>query len=417
MSNLPPHLSLAKGGEETEALLQKRLSELRTLPAGKRIDALISFTDPRLAIRRLPPAEVYTTILEAGIVDAAPLIPFLTPKQMTFCMDFELWDRYDFAPGSWQEWLPNLVDGGEEAVANFCHGIDRELLLLILDHELTVTGGMGEFMSDEERLGTWDHTYDGLYYLDFKSDERAPFVGRFVELLRGAAPNLYVWLMEALRGVSRIELEDLCCQFRLGRLADEGFPDPLEAASVYAPLNPATFSLRRDKELPALPEGTTTLPTPLTPVEDLLGRILAGGIHPFVLEELNWLVNCALMAEGNPFGSPGLAGRIMERVHGRITIALQHLAGSDEERARAILESERLITLFRLGNSLVVGLRALIDSLVTTDHATGRLVKGLQETRPRYYRGLDPDSRDDYREFRDLADVERLRALAAAPPG
>lgn len=416
MTTRPPHLTLAKGGEETETLLAARLSQLSTLPPGKRIDALISFPDPRLAIRRLTPPEIYSTIMEAGVIDAAPLFPYLTKKQLTFCMDFELWDRYDFDPESWRQWLPLLVEGGEEAVANFCTGIDRELLLLILDHEVTVVGGMGEFMSDEERLGEWDHSYDGMYYLSFNSSETGPFIGRFIELILGCNQPLYVWLMEALRGVSRIELEDLCCQFRLGRLADDGFPDPLEAASVYAPVNPATFSLQGNKELPTLTEGATTLPATLAPVDDLLGRILSSGIHPFVLQELNWLANSALVAEGNPFGSPGLAGRIMERVHGRITIALQHLAGSDEARARSILETERLVTLFRLGNSLVMGLRALLDALDTTDHVTARLAKGLEEVRPRFYRGLDPDGRDDYREFRDLADLERVRSLVASTP-
>jgi hypothetical protein len=407
-----PTLSVIRTEEQQNALLQ----QLRQMPAGRRIDRLISFPDPRSLIHSLPPREIYATIREAGAVDAAPLIPFLSREQMTFCMDFELWKEYDFDRNAWHTWFPLILEGGEDGVRAFVEGIDRELLLLILAGEVTVSGGINDFINDEERLGEWDHTFDSLYYLSFLSPEYGPLTGKLLEIIRATDENLYLWLMEGIMGSSASEDEELCCQFRLGRLADLGFPEPLEAKSIYAPLPPEAFRPLGDKTFPTMTEERP-LPVPATlpPAATLLDRLLGGGVHPFIHEELNYLANSALMAEGNPFGEAELAGQIMERVHGMVTIALEHLSKGDETEARRLLESESLARLFRLGNSLVAELRKELGALDSSDHASSRLIKGMTQLRPRFYRGLDPDGVDGYREFRELADIERIRALLAPP--
>jgi hypothetical protein len=94
-----------------------------------------------------------------------------------------------------------------------------------------------------------------------------------------------------------------------------------------------------------------------------------------------------------------------------VTIALEHLAAGDEAEARRILESEPLVRLFRLGNTLVTELRRGLHVLDGSDHASGRLIAGIEQQPPRFYRGLDPDGVDGYREFRQLADIERVLAL------
>jgi hypothetical protein len=403
-------LSVVRSPEQ----LQQLMEQLRQLPAGRRVDRLISLPDPRPLIRAIPPQELYATIREAGPLDAAPLIPFLSRRQMTFCMDFELWQGYDFDQEAWRTWLPLIVGGGEEAVRAFVEGIDHELLLLILGGEMVVSGGMAGFVSDEERLAEWDHTFDSLYYITFRSPETAPLAGKLVEIIRATDEEFYLWLMEGLMGTSGAEDEELCSRFRLGRLADLGFPEPLEARAIYAPLSPGSFRLEGGKTL-SLPDADHPA-VPVLPgdTETLLDRLLAAGVHPFVLDELNYLANAALMAEGNPFGDPELTAQIMARVHGMVTIALEHLSGGDGEAARRILESEPLVRLFRLGNTLVTELRLGLHALDGSDYASGRLMAGLEQQRPLFYRGLDPDGVDGYREFRQLADVERLRALLAA---
>lgn len=407
MTQTSPPLTLLRSKEQTAALVEQILQ----LPAGRRIDRLISFPDPRQVVQAIPPRELYATVREAGIMDAAPLLPFLSPEQMTFCLDFEWWREYAFDPAAWREWLPYILEGREEGVRAFLHGVDEEMLLLILAGEVVVTGGIGEFVTDEERLREWDHSFDNLYFMTFLSKEHGPLVWQFVGIIRDLDEKLYLWLMEGIMGTSLSEQEELCSRLRLGRLEDLGFPEPLEARSIYAPLSPTSFRLLDDKEFPRLEESRLPAPAEQASAATLLGRLLAAGTHPYVLDELNYLVNAALVAEGNPFGDRELTERIMERVHGMVTIALEHLSDGDESTALHLLQHERLVRLFRLGNSIVSQLSTGLDALDTSDYATERLVGGLRQLHPRYYRGLDADGIDGYREFRDLGDVDTIRAL------
>jgi translation elongation factor EF-4 len=51
------------------------------------------------------------------------------------------------------------------------------------------------------------------------------------------------------------------------------------------------------------------------------------------------------------------------------------------------------------------------DAVTSDDYPTQKALSGLKEKRPRFYRGLDPDGVDDYREFASLADVRRVEWL------
>jgi len=82
-----------------------------------------------------------------------------------------------------------------------------------------------------------------------------------------------------------------------------------------------------------------------------------------------------------------------------------------------VLQGEQLKRLFQLGFSLVLALKFTAQRTETTDYASGKLLAGLKAKRPRYYRGLDADGIDGYREFRDLSDVIRAAALLEAMNG
>lgn len=413
MTDTKSHLTLLPGGEKKPAT-ELSLATFRKLPANKRIDALISQPNPAEALAAIPLFDLYLTVKSAGALDAAILLPCLTPEQMCFCMDMELWQGYTFSAEGWDEWLPLIVEGGERAFINFLHSVDRELLQLILIREIAVGGGVGDLSSDEERLAEWDHTFDNLYFITFLNKTHATLMGQFLNLLYTLDNYLYLHLMEAVKAEVETEVEDYCSRFRLGRLADLGFPEPLEAASIYAPLDTATFSPAQDKEFP--PQAVSGDLLPSVPVTEgtLLARALARGVHPFVIDELNYLVNCAMVSEVSAFGDTDLLQNIMERVHGRITIALEQLTGDDEAAATALLEHEYIKNLFRFGNSLIDQVRKTAAEVHSTDYPTTRLLKGLLQKHPRYYRALDKDGIDGYREFRDMADLNRIRDFLAA---
>jgi hypothetical protein len=98
---------------------------------------------------------------------------------------------------------------------------------------------------------------------------------------------------------------------------------------------------------------------------------------------------------------------VVERVYGYLNIALEYLSGGDEIKGVEIITGEYLKKLFQLGFSLVLDLKYKADVLgEQLDYATGKALSGLKTARPRYYRGLDSDGIDGYREFREIQDVK-----------
>ena len=124
--------------------------------------------------------------------------------------------------------------------------------------------------------------------------------------------------------------------------------------------------------------------------------------------ELQYLINKVLVADGVSFTDKEGVQRSGERVAGLLSIALEQLSGGDETQALVIIRSEFLIRLFQLGFSIVMGLHDLAETITSDDYPTAKALRGLKEKRSRFYRGLDPDGVDGYREFASLADVRRV---------
>ena len=92
---------------------------------------------------------------EIGITDAQELIALASPDQCRFFLDMELWKGDSFIPEKAWEWFGYLMELGEEHVAKLLPELDHELLLLFLTQEITVGGGIGDLINDEERLTEW----------------------------------------------------------------------------------------------------------------------------------------------------------------------------------------------------------------------------------------------------------------------
>ncbi|MRR39043.1 hypothetical protein EG829_31225, partial [bacterium] len=144
-----------------------------------------------------------------------------------------------------------------------------------------------------------------------------------------------------------------------------------------------------------------------------VGELLARPGTDAIRQELTYLVNSALVADGAALHDREAMQVVLERVHGYLNISLEFLARDDEERAAAILAGERLKRLFQLGFSIVMDLGKQARMHASDDYATGKALRALHATPPRYYRAFDPDGVDGFREFREMADVERAREFLA----
>ena len=61
----------------------------------------------------------------------------------------------------------------------------------------------------------------------------------------------------------------------------------------------------------------------------------------------------------------------------------------------------------QLGFSSSIALKIKADKLTQADYAAGKVLAGLKRARPAFYRGLDSDGIDAYREFREMQDVTK----------
>jgi hypothetical protein len=390
--------------------LAEKKNYLKTRSAKEQMDLILADPAAKALTAALQPQELFWLVKEIGENDALELISLASPEQSVFILDMETWEGWNFSQEKMCKWLAYFLEGGEPVIHQLLNRLDYELLQLFLGRELQVGGGIGDLADDEERFADYDHSFDGVFMLKFKHPEHSQLVGSFVSMLIKLDNPLYTALMESIKGDVDLELEDQCLRFRAGRLEDLGFPPMDEALAIYARVNPASFELHGDKNL--RPAGEAGAMIPNTFREDtLFFRALARVESEPLLQEFNYLVNSALVAEGVAFHEPESMQRVLQRVTGYLNIALEHLTGGDEQKAAALLSGEPLKRLFQLGFSIVLELKFQAREIQTGDYPSKKFLEGLKEKRPRFYRGLDPDGADAYREFRDLADVRRSATL------
>ncbi|MGB9082158.1 MAG: DUF6178 family protein, partial [Desulfuromonadaceae bacterium] len=339
-----------------------------------------------------------------GAPDAMELLALASPEQCVFILDMELWRGWSFSEDKAVEYLGYIMLGGEEHFLELLPHLDFNLLSLFLGRELIVAGGIGEINTDEERQTDWDHTFDDVFLIKFKNQEHATIIGTFLELVCRLDNPLYVSLMESVSGEIDIESEEECYHLKSGRLADLGFPPHDEALEIYSRVNPATFIPGSNKALLQAVEATT-IPEPFLTGRTFLERIILRADSDLFRMELNYLINTALVADEAHLADMDQMKSVVERVYGYLNIALEYLSKGDETKGVEIITGEHLKRLFQLGFSLVIGLKLRADKLSEPDYATGKVLSGLKTARPRFYRGLDPDGIDGYREFREMQDV------------
>jgi hypothetical protein len=412
---------IAERGTVTAATNSVRLGEeeFRKLPFDdKRIyldgvlpkekaDLITGDPDVNKLTRAMQPQELYWLFKEIDAPDAMKLLGMASPRQYLFILDMEIWRGWTFLEDKAVEYLGYLLKGSEEHFLELLPHLDFNLLSLLLGRELIVAGGIGDLNTQEERLTDWDHTFDDVFLIKFKNPRHSQVIGSFLELVCHFDNPLYTALMESVRGEIDIESEEECYRMKSGRLADLGFPPHDEALEIYSRINPATFTPGRNKVLLQTGEATTL------PVTFLTGKMFLGRVIPLIDSELFrmeliYLINTALVADQAHLADTEQMKSVVERVYGYLNIALEYLSQGDETKGAEILTGEYLKSLFQLGFSIALGLKFRADKVTDSSYATGKALSGLKSARPRYYRGLDCDGIDGYREFREMQDVKNM---------
>ena len=409
---------MASGGNGRDMAAERAaaLQRIGALPARARMDALLASKDAAALVRALPPEQLYTTVAEVGLADAADLVQLASPEQFQSLVDLGAWKRDTLDPHGLLEWLAAARGDDPETFLRKLRGIDLELLESML-RTFTVVHDLEE-TPDPAVEGVTLDSADGRYRIELKVEgpEQAALQALLLDLM-AEDPFTFSRLMEAIRWELPTELEEAALRFRWARLADLGFPDPESAAGLYAavrlaepPPSSASAQLtrgggRRVDFVQAALEG-------LDPVEAENAR-----------EELRGVFNAALVADGADPGDLEAFRASAERARDTLGLGLEYLTGGDPRRGAAVVRQTPLRQVFQTGFSLGLRLRHRAERLAARPLARvdgewmlwpeqAAVVSALRRARP--MRALPVEGAEPV-PFRSLAEVQQAeQALGRA---
>jgi Family of unknown function (DUF6178) len=402
----------------------------------RRGEELFATPHPERAIQTLPPDEFFYVLAETGFPDALEILQYGTPEQVQGALDFVLWDRDTISSERLDEWLGQLVQAPQPALAAWLRGLDIELVAFILRRRARIYDLSLEELPDEPE-GTFLNTPDGLFTLDLLGDEtHVSETARLMDALYREDRDFARRLLVGTRAEVDTELEDMAHRWRAGRMADLGFTDFYEALEVYSEIDPASVRIGDETAPRVRPvvdtSGESHLRLPGALVERLTGqspfaRGLGAITRPEELAEIHHalvaLCNRALSADRVTPGDHESLSVVLGRVAATLDLAVEFLARGTEEREAAAVRTVPLVRLFQLGVSVIGKVRRLGLSLgKQTPFARlgvpGHLfeaddtevIAAVTRLRPLFPRHLESPPASGERPFASLADVATATA-------
>lgn len=220
---------------DTATPLQQKIDTLHALSGAKQLQSILDDPRTELFVHSLPLLDFYRIISSIGADNA--LVQLATPEQVQFVLDLELWEEWSISLEETQKWLETILETGDKHAVRLLAQLDLELLLIYLKKNMSVGGGLGDIINSEDYQGEWDHTFDEIFYLHLFDEESSELILRMLELLYNEDHPLYRSLLLGVENELVSELEEVARQFRDGRLADEGLPATVSAATIFAYLH------------------------------------------------------------------------------------------------------------------------------------------------------------------------------------
>jgi hypothetical protein len=402
--------------------LQQALSTLRrqlaSLPARKRLDALIESRDARALVRSLPAEDLYFTIMEVGLADSTELVQLASPEQFRTFVDLGGWKKDQVALHEVLTWLRAARGDASEDFLRKLRTVDTEVLELLV-REFTLIHDLEE-NPDVHVEGVTLETPEGRYLVEFKGVE-GPELAALRSILNDLiADNPFeaVRFLEATRWEVPGELEESAYRFRTARLQDLGFPALEEAARLFsrvdtgpAPAPAAVAALVASKGQPDYLEAA------FRALDDVERENLEA--------ELRYLANATLVAEVEDPGDLDAIRRVGEMVRDYLLLGLEHLTGGDPSRAAQVVRDTETRRVFQVGFSLTLALKFRADRLMKQPLAQvegtpllfpeeAAAVEALRRKRPRRTLKVPGAEPVPFRSRRELAASEEVLARAEA---
>jgi hypothetical protein len=328
--------------------------KLATLTSKGKLEALIDTANALELVRSVPAEDLYYAIADVGLDDAHDVVQLASPTQFRTFLDLGSWKKDEAQPSTVLAWLHAAMGDDQDEFLKKLFGIDLEILELVLRRFITVYSL--EETPDAHPQHPTIETPDGKYLVEIDAEgvELATLRG-MISAIIAQNPFESTRLFEALRWEVPSELEETAYQFRTARLGDLGFPPVEEAMALFArvpvPRAPPT-------EASALQQTARV---------DFIGAALRG-LEPLererLEEELRYLVNSALVAEGADPGDLEAIRTVSERTRDYLALGLEALSFGDPSKAADAFRAEPSKRIFQLGFSVTLEVKFLADRLM-----------------------------------------------------
>jgi hypothetical protein len=422
----PARIDLAASIDQkdfTALPLERRLEILPYLPPSRRRNYVLACEDSKALVEAMQPQDLFLTIKEIGLHDAAEIVGLASPEQFQNCLDLDCWNRDEIdAETSWQ-WLTVLSEAGLDVLMSKVGALDFEVAVALFAEHVKVHVAREDFDPDEG-VPPGSFTADGTYYLTIDaSPDRAELVEKMVTDLFHRDSDLYLRLLSAVRDGMSTPVQEEALRWRTARLADLGFPEYVESLKVYS--RPDKKRERRDPRS-AVPKGD--VPPSFAIVRhdglsvvplDAAARVDSEDAAA-VAAGAAYLVNWLAVADRVDPGDVTQVRELMQKARGYVSIGLHELGGDPAKT----LASTPMLDIFRAGFARAMDLAERAKKIVAEhpliagdkkalrlDEVSRETVSALLQPRPLLYLGAVKEGAAGTGHFSSPQDVAAVSAL------
>jgi hypothetical protein len=393
---------MKKGREK--ALARRELDEARAALAKargrQRLDVILDAKHPQALVRALPADELYLTVRDVGLGDAATLVQLASADQFKVFLDLDAWTREGFDPRRALPWLRAARAGAHldpRAAARWekkLSSLDPEVLHLALRATLHIHD-LEQDPDPEIASDRFMRTPEGKFVVEFLVE------GTEYLAVKGLLDDLYAEdpfqatrLLSSLRWDLPSELEESARRWRSGRLADIGHPSVEEALSWFArpPRTPAAHPAAP----PARPPGFFLATLSRGSLLDRAVALLGDDDRDAVEGQVVTAANAVTVADAVDPADPEAVRAAFEAARGYLDLGLERLSGGDAARAAEVLAGTPVKRIFQEGFGRVLelawrarDLRARAGEAARFGSPIDEALAALSGRRPRYFPGVE----------------------------
>ena len=408
-------------------------------PFRERQDLLLHSQNPMRLIQSLSREELYLLTREMDLEERSEVLRYANLPQLFFISDIDCWKKDRLHAKSFLDWLETLLQSDEEKLLAWLVEMDYETVVAGFSYLIRVIKPEWEYPSDELLGDQPFFTLDERYFISVR-EENIETLRRAIEILFENNRGRYTMILEGILGELEYEIEEEAFQRRAIRLAERGFPDPESAQKIYRPISQEEFDrfplknksketgpdvAGNGAEAPRRPPMYMTLWSKERLFLDdvlLLFREEAEEVREGLEEELAWLSNKVIACDGIGFASEERVRRGIERARRFVNIGLEKLSARGLDKARNILESRWLETIFRCGVAELFDVRDRARKISDKywpgegkifveflGEPFGSVFQGILRPVPECFDPEVKDHADSLRDFKNLEESQRTR--------